>query len=79
MPSFNSTVERRIHVDGVEYTAPENTTPENVIRAIGKDPNTTSLVTSNPDEATSTFLKTGSNIRLKNGDRFESTMSGLGG
>ena len=79
MSSFNQAVQRRIQVDGVEYIAPEDTTPGDVVRAIGKDPNTTSLVTSNPDEATSTFLNTNDSIRLKNGDRFETNMTGLGG
>jgi hypothetical protein len=79
MPSFNQAMGQRIQVDGVEYISPENTTPEQIMRAVGKDPNTTTLVTSNPHEATSKFLKTHSPIRVKNGDRFEATMNGLGG
>jgi hypothetical protein len=79
MSSFNQAVQRRIQVDGVEYIAPEDTTPGDVVRAIGKDPNTTTLVTSNPYEETSTFLNTNQNIRLKNGDSFESQLTGTGG
>ena len=71
-------LEKRINVDGRPVTVPKETTPGQIIQTIGKDPETTSLV-SRGDNGTTQYLPTQKQIRVRDGQELESSMTGIGG
>jgi len=75
---FNDVLERRVIVDGRPVTVPSETTPGQIIQTVGKDPQTTSLVTRGAN-GTSQYLPTQKPIRVRDGQELESAMSGIGG
>jgi hypothetical protein len=75
---FNDVMKRRILVDGQAVNVPSETTPGQIIQSVGKDPQTTSLVTRG-DNGTSQYLPTQKPIRVRDGQELESAMSGIGG
>jgi len=71
-------LDRRIIVDGQTVTVPNETTPGQIIRTIGKDPKTTSLVRRGAN-GTTQYLPTQRQIRVRDGQELESSMTGVGG
>ena len=75
---FNDVLKKKISVDGQAVDVPSETTPGQIIQSIGKDPQTTSLV-SRGVNGTSQYLPTQKPIRVRDGQELESAMSGIGG
>lgn len=75
---FRDVLEKNVVVDGQVVSVPEKTTPGQIIRSVGKDPQTTSLVTRGVN-GTSQYLPTKKPIRVRDGQELESAMSGVGG
>jgi len=75
---FEDVLNRRIVVDGQTVTVPKETTPGHIIRTIGKDPDDTSLV-SRGANGTTQYLPTKRQIRVRDGQELESSMTGIGG
>lgn len=76
---FRDVLEKRVVVvDGRAVTVPEKTTPGQIIQSIGKDPQTTSLVTQGVN-GISQYLPTQKPIRVREGQELESALSGVGG
>lgn len=75
---FKDVLEKRITVDGQPVSVPSETTPGKIVESIGKDPETTSLV-SRGANGTTRYLPTQKPIRVRDGQDLESTMSGIGG
>lgn len=75
---FNDVLNKRVFADGQVLNVPSETTPGRIIQTIGKNPNTTSLYTRGPN-GTSQYLPTTRPINVRDGQEFESTMTGIGG
>lgn len=75
---FRDVLERKVVVDGQVVTVPEKTTPGQIIRSVGKDPQTTSLVTQGVN-GISRYLPTQKPIKVREGQELESALSGIGG
>jgi len=78
MSLFGEMVTRKINVDGQTVLVPQQTTPEHVIRTVGKDPRTTSLVTHGP-QGTVQYLPKTEPIQVRDGQVLETSMTGVGG
>ena len=75
---FEDVLNKRIIVDGRPVSVPSETTPGRIIQSIGKDPETTTLV-SRGANGTTRYLPTQKAIRVRDGQELESAMSGVGG
>ncbi len=78
MGLFNDMLAKKIRVDGHTVSVPNETTPDAIIAAVGKDPNTTSLVTLRPND-TVQYLPSNKPIYLRDGQKLETSMTGQGG
>jgi len=78
MGLFNESLQKRIYVDGVPVDVAENTTPTKLVSKVGKDPNTTSLVVAG-NNGTVKHLPKGRGIQVRDGQRFETSITGIGG
>jgi hypothetical protein len=78
MALFGEVVSKKINVDGHTVSVPQQTTPENIIRIVGKDPNTTNIVTQG-EHGTVQYLPKTQPIRVRDGQVLETSMPGVGG
>jgi hypothetical protein len=78
MTLFNEMVDRTINVDGQRVEVPSQTTPEYIIRTVGKDPNTTNLVMEG-SQGTVKYLPKAKPISVREGQVLETSMTGSGG
>ena len=75
--SFNEIVKRAL-VEGQPVDVTPNTTAGDILQTVGQDPNTRSLVQTNPD-GTAKILRTNDRINTSNGNNFDVQMRGIGG
>jgi hypothetical protein len=76
--SFTDMLRRRVYVDDQPVEAGESTSAGDLMVAAGQNPNNRNLVQANPG-GTTEIIPSKKRVKLRNGDRFETMLSGTGG
>lgn len=76
--SFTDMIREKVMVDGTEVYVPKETTAQELMQYAGKDPNSRDLVKEDLDGTTSIYQKS-RRIACKEGDRFQTQLSGRNG
>ena len=69
---------KRVTVDGQPLDVPDFVSPRTLIRAVGHDPSTRSIVMTD-GHAKSKLVPSNRRIRTNNGQKFETMLNGRGG
>ena len=74
----NNIPRANVFVDETQLEVDQECTSNDLIRRAGRNPSTYSLIKED-SSGTTTMLPAGKRIRLRNGERFETSLNGRGG